>query len=318
MVSSKELLRDFVLALAATATSLLYAPIALMGAMVNVFRKCGKNTFRSVVITGASSGIGECLAKVCAESGVGNMLLVGRNAARLKDVADRCKLMGANVETVVLDFVNDGALKSLINTVRDFDNRFPVDCVFSVAGMSAQNAEPSVSDEDIFSSEFIHSMTNVNYLAMTAMATCLLDRFRARKRGHITLVSSINGMIGPAQQIIYNSNKAAVLSFARDLRVLLEDEGVGVTVVCPGFTQHTNMTEPQFVNEGAKWPRMMSGDPETLAKKVLDGSRCNSYMIAYPMDHFLLTHVAASLPPSFSTFYSKVMKKSKLISPRGS
>src|SRR5215471_7198459 len=101
--------------------------------------------FQCIVITGASSGIGEALALDYAAPGV-TLGLIGRNAARLGSVADACRSKGATVNLGVLDCTDRAAMAGWL---ADFDDAYPVDLAIAGAGISIDQDNPGLESFEI-------------------------------------------------------------------------------------------------------------------------------------------------------------------------
>jgi uncharacterized protein len=289
-------------------------PIFLIHAIFSsIFFEKPMRNMKSAVITGASSGIGKEIAIQAQQNGIKRLLLFGRSRDKLNSVADLCRLMGVDVSVFAVDFTSTEGCMEARHAIQDFDDASPVDIIFSNAGQTIQNA--SGDYVNTLGSEFIHDMLHVNTLAMFEIGTSILERMKTRRRGSIVFTSSINGIVGPSNQIIYNACKSAVLSFARDLRNLMEPHGVTVSVVAPGFTSYTSMTEPQY-SEGAKLPRWVTGSPDRLAKKIWQGVRGGKFFITYPYIHYLQTAMFSALGPMGWLIGSKWTMNSGLISPK--
>src|SRR4051812_49165853 len=102
-------------------------------------------TFASIVITGASSGIGEALALDYAAPGIA-LALSGRDAARLQAVADACRAKGATVDAAQIDVVDREALAAWLTR---FDEVHPVDLLIANAGISIDKDNSSIDDFSI-------------------------------------------------------------------------------------------------------------------------------------------------------------------------
>src|SRR6201999_1755078 len=99
-------------------------------------------TFASIVITGASSGIGEALALDYAQPGIA-LALSGRDAGRLNSVADSCRAKGAAVDEVTIDVTDREPLAAWLAR---FDDAHPVDLLIANAGVSIDNGLSSLDD----------------------------------------------------------------------------------------------------------------------------------------------------------------------------
>jgi short-subunit dehydrogenase len=190
-------------------------------------------SFASIVITGASSGIGEALALDYAAPGIA-LALSGRDAARLQAVADACRAKGATVDAGQIDVVAKAALADWLTR---FDAAHPVDLLIANAGISIDKDNSSIDDFSRLRTTFA-----VNVDGVFNTVEPLVGRMMERGRGQIAVVSSLAGFIGLPYSASYNASKAAVRVWAESLRYVLKKSGIGVTVICPGFVV-SRMTE---------------------------------------------------------------------------
>lgn len=182
--------------------------------------------FSSIVITGASSGIGEALAIDYAQPGVA-LALNGRDAIRLEAVASQCRAKGATVVADVIDVTDSDALAAWLTA---FDDDHPVDLVIANAGISIDKDNSSLDDFSVIRKTF-----DVNVGGVLNTVEPLLSRLIARRRGQIAVVASLASFIGLPYSASYNASKAAVRVWGESIRYVLKKSGVGVSVICPGF-----------------------------------------------------------------------------------
>jgi len=224
-------------------------------------------TFSSIVLTGASSGIGEALALDYAAPGVA-LALTGRDAARLEAVATACRAKGA---TVIADTVDVTDRERFLPWLTAFDESHPVDLVIANAGISIDKDNSSLDDFSI-----IRKTLDVNINGVLNTVEPLLQRMMARKRGQIGLVSSLAGFIGLPYSASYNASKAAVRVWGESIRYVLKKDGVGVSVICPGFVVSRITAEAPF-----PMPFMMTA---TRASSIIRrGLAANKARIAFPI-----------------------------------
>ena len=183
-------------------------------------------SFTSIAITGASSGIGEDLARDYAAPGIA-LALNGRDGARLRAVADACRASGATVDARQIDVTDREALGGWLTA---FDDAHPVDLLVANAGISVDKDNSSLDDFSIIR----HTMA-VNLDGVLNTVEPLVGRMMARGRGQIAVVSSLAGFIGLPYSASYNASKAAVRVWGESIRYVLKKSGVGVSVICPGF-----------------------------------------------------------------------------------
>lgn len=184
---------------------------------------------RHIVITGASAGIGQALARAYAAPGV-TLGLVARDAARLVACAEQCRQAGATVETAQLDVRDAGAMAAWLTS---FDDAHPIELLIANAGVastlsSASDWEDLARTRDVIDTNF--------YGAMHTLLP-VLDRLRARKHGHVAVISSLAAIRGMAISPAYCASKSAIKAYGESVRPLLAANGVRLSLVFPGFVK---------------------------------------------------------------------------------
>jgi short-subunit dehydrogenase len=183
--------------------------------------------FRSVVVTGASSGLGADLARAYAAPGVA-LGLVGRDRDRLAATAAACEARGAAVATAALDIAEAEPLAAWLS---GFDAAHPVELLVANAGTSAGSPLGSAGE----GVETASRQIRVNLLGAINTIEPLLPALCARGRGRVAAVASVAAYRGLPYSPGYCASKAGLRAYAEALRPRLQPHGVGVTVVCPGF-----------------------------------------------------------------------------------
>jgi short-subunit dehydrogenase len=223
--------------------------------------------FSSIVITGASSGIGEALALDYAAPGVA-LALNGRDAGRLETVAAACRAKGA---TVVADAVDVVDREKLAQWLTAFDDAHPVDLLIANAGISIDKDNSSLDD---FSR--VRKTFDVNVGGVFNTVEPLLPRMIARKRGQIGIVASLASFIGLPYSASYNASKAAVRVWGESIRYVLRKDGIGVSVICPGF-----VTSRMTANAPFPMPFLMTA--ERASSIIRHGLARDHARIAFPV-----------------------------------
>lgn len=180
-----------------------------------------------VLITGASSGLGEALARRYAAAGR-TLVLWGRDRARLDSVAAHCRAAGAEVSVRELDLEDAGAA---ISGVREDDETGAIGTALLVAGQG-DVCGPGEAVEDAYQ---VKRLATVNFVAPCGMAAALGERMARRRRGAIVLVGSAASFHALPFAASYAASKAGLARFAEALRIGLAPHGVRVTLVSPGF-----------------------------------------------------------------------------------
>jgi short-subunit dehydrogenase len=237
---------------------------------------------RTVVITGASSGLGEALVLRYARGGA-RLGLIGRNYSRLQDVAARARAAGAaQIEIAVLDV---RARVELSDWIAGFERDRPIDLLIANAGVvggttMAGTVESVEDSQAIFSVNVIGTLNTIH---------AVLPHMMRRRSGQIAVVSSLAGFIRIPDLPSYSASKAAIMSYALSLRDALRPHGVRVNVVCPGYVD-TPMARQL---RGAK---AFMVTPEVAATAIECGLTRDQRLIAFPFLLATITRIATILP----------------------
>lgn len=232
-----------------------------------------------ILITGASSGIGEALARHYAGAGI-TLSLMGRNHSRTESVATHCQTKGAQVSWIAQDVQDETGMAAWILAR---DKALPFDLVIANAGVSAGSGgagESAAQTRQIFA-------INVNGIFNTVLP--ILEPMRARKHGHIAIMSSIAGFRGMPSAPAYCASKAAVKVWGEGLRGGLSRDNIGVSVICPGFVESAISRRNRF-----PMPFLMSA--ERAADIIAKGITANRGRIAFPWPMALAAWIMTTLP----------------------
>ena len=241
---------------------------------------------RSILLTGASAGIGAALARAYAVPGR-NLALGGRDASRLAAVAAECRALGATVTTAAID-VRDAA--AMAGWIAGADAAAPLDLVIANAGVSAgtgAGGEAASQAREIFA-------INLDGAANTVLPALDLMRARPRPaddqpRGQVALMASLAAFRGFAGAPAYCASKAALRAWGEALRALHRADAIEVSVVCPGFVR----TAMSAVND---FPMPFLMEPDRAAAIVLRGLAANRGRIAFPWPLYWGVLLLAGLP----------------------
>lgn len=180
-----------------------------------------------VLITGASSGIGEATARMLAADGA-HVVLAARRLDRLQAISDEITSGGGKVTVFEADVSDEAACRKL---VEDAERECgPVDVLVNNAGVMLLGPVKDAPTEEW------RTMVEVNLLGLLYMTHAILPSFYSRKRGHIVNVSSVAGRTATAGSAVYNATKWGVNAFTEALRhELVQDKsGVRTTLIEPG------------------------------------------------------------------------------------
>jgi short-subunit dehydrogenase len=197
-------------------------------------------TCSSILITGASSGIGAALARRYAGPGV-RLTLWGRDAVRLAAVADACRAKGATIDGACFDLADLDRLTAELTAV---DQASPLDLAILSAGLGGSlPARPAGQD-----AAAVRAMAAINFTVPVVMANLLADRMAARSTGRLVFIGSLAAAFPLPMAPLYAGTKAGLTVFAEALAIRLRPFGVGVTLVSPGFVDtpmSQSLSEPR-------------------------------------------------------------------------
>jgi len=239
-----------------------------------------------VLITGATGSLGGALAFEYARPGC-TLLLQGRKADRLTELAERCLARGAEVETQVLDVRDRHALVAWLS-----EACVPVapDLLVVNAGVNT-NIDPGGEGEQW---EIVEALIEVNLLAAMATVDAVLPAMRARGRGQIALISSLAGFFGLPVTPSYCASKAGLKAYGEALRGWLAPEGIKINVVMPGYVKSP-------MCDDMPGPKPFLWSPERAARAIRRGLERNQARISFPFPLNWGTWWLAVLPASLST-----------------
>jgi NADP-dependent 3-hydroxy acid dehydrogenase YdfG len=207
----------------------------------------------TALVTGASSGIGRAIAEALAGQGA-SLLLAGRDASRLEQVASACRAAGASqVEARVMDLAGEAFFGLLPERL---------DVLVHAAG--AHGLAP-VEDT---SAALLDEQLAVNLRGPLLLTRAALSALRASGRGQVVFVNSTQGLSAGRGAAAYAAAKHGLRAVADSLRQEVNPEGIRVLSIFPGRTA-TPMQEALFAREGRKWRPEALMQPEDVAAMVL-------------------------------------------------
>lgn len=249
--------------------------------------------FGSILITGASSGIGAELARAYAADGV-HLFLSGRNSDRLAEIAGACSAKGAVVDTALVDVTDAARMEAWIQGA---DDTAPLDLVIANAGVSGDTSGKDTARER----ERLIRAINIDGVQNTISAA--VPRMRQRRKGQIALMSSLASFRGLPSAPAYAASKAWVRLYGEGLRGVLREDGVGVSVICPGFV-HSRITAANRF----RMPLIM--DADRAARIIQRGLARNKARIAFPLLFYALLLFVTALPPGLTDrFLARLPRK---------
>lgn len=212
---------------------------------------------RTVIITGASSGIGEATARAFARAG-DRVVLAARRADRLNALA--AELPGSL--PVQADVTQSADIARIVEAALAASGA--IDVLVNNAGLGRYDWLERLPEEDI-----VHEV-RVNLLAPILLARAVLPAMLARRRGVIINVCSIAGKIATPTTSIYNATKFGLDGFTQALRREVLSQGIHVCAIYPGPTAGTEFgTHARRVKLRVSGPAWLRTDTETIARSIL-------------------------------------------------
>jgi len=236
-------------------------------------------TDKTVMITGASSGIGKGLALEIASRGA-RLGLVARRQELLDEVV--AAVQGRAV-AVTADVRDADGMKAAADRIRG--ELGPIDVLIANAGIGTSI---HISQLD---PNHVANVININVLGAANSVAAVVPQMVERGKGHLVAISSLAAYRGLAKSAAYCASKAAMSSYFESVRIDLRGTGVGVTIVHPGFIK-----TPLTAGRGAKMPYLMELDD--AIPKIVSAIEKGKRSIAFPWQ--LATVVRAGmLMPAF-------------------
>jgi short-subunit dehydrogenase len=234
-------------------------------------------TGKTVLLTGATGGIGRTLAAVLKAEGA-ELILTGRRVDQLQSMA---RTLGARF--IVADLSQPAEVSALAEA--EFTD---VDILVANAGLPAPGSVRDLSTADV------DETIAVNLRAPIVMARELARLMQRRGAGHIVFIGSIGAMVSTADTAVYNATKFGLRGFSLGLRQDLQDTGVGVSIVEPGFIRDYGM----FADRETRLPwGFRTSSPDQVARAVVNAIKRNvAESVVAPIETRLSVALSALAP----------------------
>ena len=224
-----------------------------------------------VVITGASSGIGEATAFEFAKKGA-TIVLVSRKVEKLQEVEKKLSDYDSKILVIPCDVSNKSDVKEMSKLVIEKFGR--IDVLVNNAGFAIYGSVKDLSIEDI------ESQMATNYFGMVYCIKNFLPTMMQQNSGHIVNVASVAGSFGLPGIASYCASKFAMLGFSEGLKHELNGTKIGVTVVSPIMVRTNFFDHPSFEKMPQYSPTSLS--PKTVAKAIIKAANSSRLEIIVP------------------------------------
>jgi short-subunit dehydrogenase len=239
------------------------------------------NTRPLAIVTGASSGIGYELAKLCAENGFDLVVAADRP---LEEAAEAFRRLGAEVESVETDLATTEGVDELYAATKGR----PVDALLANAGHGLGRA---FLDQDF---EEARHVIETNVTGTVYLIHKVGRDMRARNSGRILITGSIAGFIPGSFQAVYNGTKAFIDSFSFALRNELKETEITVTCLMPGATDTEFFERADMLD--TKVGTQEKDDPAKVARDGFDAMMAGESDVVSGWQNKLQTTVANVTP----------------------
>ena len=214
-----------------------------------------------VLITGATSGIGEACARKFAQNG-DKVILTGRNQVRMTAIADELKAQGAEVLTLMFDVRDREAARQAIESLPAEWQE--IDVLVNNAGL-ALGLEPEFEGN----SDDWDGMIDTNVKGLLTMTRLIVPGMVARNRGHVINMGSVAGDAAYAGGNVYCATKAAVKALSDGLRIDVANTAVRVTNLKPGLVE-TNFSNIRFHGDEERAANVYKGIKPLTGDDIAD------------------------------------------------
>ncbi len=239
--------------------------------------------FSSALVTGASSGIGEVMARKLAAAGV-PVVVVARRADRLRAIADEFD----GVDVLVADLLTMSGQRAVVERIADADR--PIDLVVNNAGFGTNGLVHEL-DPDRLADE-----VELNVAALTRLSQAAVAAMVPRGRGWLLNVSSVASFQPAPRLAVYAATKAYVTSLTESLHEEVKSHGVHVTALCPGLTKTEFQSVSNTDRYASDFPDIAWTSPEHVVDEGLSSVIANR-TLAVPGTQYKLLSAAANVTP---------------------
>lgn len=210
---------------------------------------------KTILVTGASSGIGRGIAVACSLAGA-SVIILGRNKVRLQETLNM--MCGENHQMVICDITDFSQLDTTVTAFPQLDG--VVHCV----GIGQRIPAKLLTERDV------DSVMNVNFKAPVMLQSLLLQQKKIKRSSSIVFIASIASWSPSIGNSIYSASKGAIISYANCLSLELAPRQIRVNCISPAMVwtnliMNDGLTEEQLKEDESRYPLKRYGKPEDVA-----------------------------------------------------
>ena len=261
-----------------------------------------QNFHKTILITGAGSGLGEAIARHYAKLGW-RLGITDMHLSRAQTVLDSIQAAGGQGFAAELDTTNEDhwqEAKSLVSS-----NWGGLDILVNNAGVAvAGNMEETPMDDWRW-------VLDIDLMGVVRGCHHFAGQFKQQRRGHVVNVASFAAFAGTGDIVAYGTAKAGVVALSESLRMEMAPFGVGVSVVCPAFVK-TNLTEtmrapdPRVMKRVDRWMENSGVSAEAVARQLYSAVVSNRFLVLTHGNTRWLWRLKRYLP---GIYYRLLLKK---------
>lgn len=210
---------------------------------------------KTILVTGASSGIGRGIAVACSLAGA-SVIILGRNKVRLQETLNM--MCGENHQMVICDITDFSQLDTTVTAFPQLDG------VAHCVGIGQRIPAKLLTERDV------DSVMNVNFKAPVMLQSLLLQQKKIKRSSSIVFIASIASWSPSIGNSIYSASKGAIISYANCLSLELAPRQIRVNCISPAMVwtnliMNDGLTEEQLKEDESRYPLKRYGKPEDVA-----------------------------------------------------
>jgi dehydrogenase/reductase SDR family protein 7B len=249
---------------------------------------------KTVLITGASSGIGEALVNAFTKGG-SRVIASSNDEAGLRRVAESCSAMKGSITTVPFDLSESTGIEETVADIIEKEGR--IDMLLNIGGISQRAL---IKDTPLWLDRRI---MEINYFGTIALTKAVMPYMISSGGGHIVATSSISGRFGFPLRSAYSASKQALHGFFETLLLEHKADNIRVSVLIPGRVR-TNISLHALTSSGQEHGKLDEGlatgiTPEKAAYQIIRGLRRNRREILVGSSELLMLKIRKYLPALF-------------------